>query len=130
MNDAPEEPGDETAEVKIAKISDRRFAPDCRHRAKVAISERPRHGPTTDARGNDAPHISALLFGDWGNAGQRLPVGCFDKCCVANNENLRVALEREIALDYDVSGAVLFGSAVRDGWLSRQRRDLQVTLDH
>src|SRR5207342_409416 len=80
--------------------------PDGGEIAIVAIGERFNSLYAAQASFDEAADITALLFGNRGDAGERLAGRIEHHCGIANREYLRMARHREVGIDLDSTGAV------------------------
>src|SRR4051794_22511873 len=107
----PEQPGNRAGDPGDVEIRHRAGAADCGQVALVAVMEQ-RGGAATHAVRHEAAGVTALLDRRRRHAGQlpRLAVSAAYAHHVAERDDLRVSLQREIALHGHPARAVLLGA--------------------
>src|SRR5918995_1280195 len=104
----PGQPGVEAGERNAVDVGNRPVAADRRHVAQVLVAERTGFPAGQDAEGV-ASGPGALLDGDLGDARQRSPALIVQRRGIADDEDLRVAGQREVRCDQHPAGPVQRG---------------------
>ena len=115
MDEQPDEPGEDTGDVQTENVGDSGGAPDHSHVSFIEIVERRNGGLPCQARFDCFGDVASPLNGDLGDAREWLAVLVEGKREIADDKNIGIVGNAEIALQPDAAAAIGFGvSALGD----------------
>jgi hypothetical protein len=105
MTGGPDQPCDESAEVDLAALQNRKAFPHHGQIAFVEVTERRWRLFAADATADQPACVMSPLHRHLCYAGQRLPV-LLHGSCISHDKDLRMILHRQITADLDPSGTI------------------------
>jgi len=109
MDEEPDKPGGEAGEVNAEDVGDGGGASDDGHFSFVEVMEARGRSFAGQARGDDLGGETAALDGNLSDAMKWLALFVCGVGKITNDENLGMAGNGEIGLDFDAAGAIGFG---------------------